>query len=453
MPWIRLRQCYIQGACTCSELTSEHFSYQRVPGREPPIHGRDPNPGATGYRAHRGFQPAIGEYMPGCSQNPISVSLGVRAKREHRPRRVLRLGLTHCSHFIRKWKPVSVYGVAENMTPTGIQQSPHSTPAMRAALFDRYGPPEVLYEGTVPVPTIGPAEVLIRVSAATVNGGELILRSGRLPSWFMRGPFPRQTGLDFVGQIAQVGTSVTEYSVGQNVWGLLDEKPDDRAQALRSLAEFVAVRPDQISVAPRTLSPIDASTLPVGGLTALVALRRHARLRQGERVLVRGAAGGVGSATVQLAKVLGAGEITGLASAGSVAFVKGLGADEVHDYRTTRPTDLGEFDVVIDTVGTTMGDFRRLLTPRGRMVAVRFDTDHIVRGLACIAASAVHGSRRIRFFRGQPEHAVLAELAQLVDDGRLRPTVDQIFDLSDIAAAHKRLEAGGVQGKIVVAVN
>ncbi|MFD4356089.1 NAD(P)-dependent alcohol dehydrogenase [Nocardia sp. NPDC058518] len=324
---------------------------------------------------------------------------------------------------------------------------------MRAALFDTYGPPEVLYEGSAPVPTIKPGEILIRVAAVTVNGGELILRSGTLPSWFMRGPFPRQIGLDFVGEVAELGSSVTEFAVGDRVWGLLDEKPDDSGQTLRSLAEFVAVRPDQISRAPRTLSPAEASTLPVGGLTALIALRREAGLRPGERVLVRGASGGVGSAVVQIAKALGAGRVSGLAGAANLDFVAGLGADDTFDYRSTRPEDLGSFDVVVDTVGTQLHDYRKLLAPGGRMVAVRFDTDHIVRSLGGIAASAVHGGRRIRFFRGHPDRELLAELARMADAGALRPVVDEIYDLRAVAKAHRRLESGGTRGKIVITVN
>lgn len=320
---------------------------------------------------------------------------------------------------------------------------------MRAALFDRYGPPDVLYEGTVPRPVTGRDRVLVRVLAATVNGGELILRSGALPSWFMRGPFPRQTGLDFVGEVVEVGDAVTTYSVGDRVWGLLEEKPDESGQTLRSLAEYVAVPPDCLAPAPRTLDPAQAATLPVGSLTALIGLRHKAGLRDGERLLVRGAAGGVGSAVVQVGVALGA-KVTALAGATTLNFVTGLGAAEAHDYRTTSPDDLGRFDVVFDTVGTELPRYRRLLAPGGRMIAARFDTDHLVRSLATIAASAVHGRSRIRFFRGAPDAALLNEISEMADTGVLRPLVDESFPLSRVADAHRRLEQGGVRGKIVV---
>ncbi|SDQ53627.1 NADPH:quinone reductase [Tsukamurella pulmonis] len=324
---------------------------------------------------------------------------------------------------------------------------------MRAALFDRYGPPDVLYAGTVPLPAIGPDDVLVRVRAVSVNGGELLLRSGAVPRWLLRGPFPRRTGLDFVGDVAAIGVRASGYAVGDRVWGLLSEKPDATGQALRSLAEYVAVRPAQIAAAPASLTPIEAATLPVGGLTALLALRREAGLRSGESVLVRGAAGGVGSAAVQVARALGAGPVTGLAAAGAADFVTGLGADRVVDYRRAEHADLGRFDVVIDTVGTDLRAFRRLLTSTGRMVTVRFDTENPVRSLATIATSVVHGSRRIRFFRGGPDSALLAEVARMAEAGALRPVLDETYRLADVAGAHRRLEAGGVRGKVVVDVD
>lgn len=323
---------------------------------------------------------------------------------------------------------------------------------MRAALFDKYGPPDVLYVGTVPKPVAGADRVLIRVLAATVNGGELILRSGSLPPGFLRGPFPRQTGLDFVGEIVEIGDNVTGYSVGDRVWGLLHEKPDESGQTLRSLAEYIAVPPDCFTLAPRTLDPVQAASLPVGSVTALIGLREKAGLRSGERLLVRGAAGGVGSAAVQVGAALGA-KVTGLASASTLDFVTGLGAAEVHDYRTTAPDDLGRFDVVFDTVGTDLSRYRRLLAPGGRMIAARFDTDHMVRSLATIAASAIHGRSRIRFFRGAPDTELLDETSQMADTGALAPLVGETFPLSRVAEAHRRLEQGGVQGKIVVTID
>lgn len=324
-------------------------------------------------------------------------------------------------------------------------------PQMRAALYDRFGSPEVLYEGSVPIPLAGPDHLLVRVLAATVNGGELLVRSGGVPKWFMRSPFPRQLGLDFVGEIAEVGSAVAGYKVGDTVWGFLDEKPDASGQSLRSLAEYVAVTPSNISHAPVQLTSEQAATIPVGGVTALLALRSKAKIHPGEKLLVRGASGGVGSMVVQLGRAFGA-HVTALASAHNHDFVAAIGADHVYDYRTTDPADMGRYDVVVDAVGTELHRYRKILKPGGRMVALRFDTDHIARSLIQIGASAIHGRSRIRFFRGAPDPALLAELAGYADDGTIGPVVDTVYPLPHLADAHRHLETGGVRGKIVVTI-
>lgn len=314
---------------------------------------------------------------------------------------------------------------------------------MRAALFDSFGPPEVLYEGRVPVPRIKPDEVLVRVRASSVNGGELHGRAGRVRLVTGR-RFPQRTGLDFAGEVAETGTAVTLPRKGTSVWGILPRR-------MGSMAEYVAVRPRQISAAPAGLTPVEAVSVLAGGTTGITALRDKARLRPGERLLVRGASGGVGSVAVQLGKALGA-HVTALAGARNRDFVRGLGADEVLDYRTTGPCELGSFDVILDTVGTQHRDFRELLAPGGRMVAIAFDPEHMGGSIGYILASAVHGPRRVRFFSGNPRHDLLAELARMVRNGDVRPVVDTVRPLSELAAAHAALEAGGVRGKHVVRI-
>lgn len=315
---------------------------------------------------------------------------------------------------------------------------------MRAALFDRYGPPDVLYEGKVPVPDVRPGEVLVRVHAATVNGGELAGRAGKMRLVTGR-RFPQRAGLDFVGEITEVGASVTGPKEGQRVWGLLGRS------TFGSAAEYVAVRPRQMALAPGGLSPVEAVSLLAGGTTSITALRDKAGLRPGERLLVRGASGGVGSVAVQIGKLFGA-HVTALAGARNLDFVRGLGADDVLDHRTTDPSSLGTFDVVMDTVGTEHPVYRRLLAPGGRMVAIAFDADNVAASLSYILRSTVHGSRRVRAFSGNPRHALFAELTRYVESGDLRPVVDTVHPLAEIAAAHRALEAGGVRGKHVVRV-
>lgn len=317
---------------------------------------------------------------------------------------------------------------------------------MRAALFDAYGGPEVLYVGQWPVPEVHAGQVLVRVVAATVNGGELAGRAGKV-SLVTGRRFPQRVGIDFVGDVERVAPDVEDVSPGDRVWGIMDEKA-----GFGSNAEYVAVAARRISRAPLGLGAGEAATLLAGGTTAIVALRDHARMRPGESVLVRGASGGVGSLAVQVAKLFGA-RVTGLAGGRNLDFVSSLGADEVIDYTTTRIDDLGRFDVIIDIAGTEQARLRRHLAPGGRMVAVNLDVDHLAASIGTVIASTVHGRGRIRFFRGSPERELFEELAGYADQGLLRPVVDWVYPLARIADAHRALEAGGVRGKIVIEIS
>ncbi|MEV5890536.1 NAD(P)-dependent alcohol dehydrogenase [Nonomuraea fuscirosea] len=316
---------------------------------------------------------------------------------------------------------------------------------MRAALYNRYGPPEVLYEGRRPMPSPAPGEVLVKVHATSVNGGELHGRAGRLRMLtdVMQRGFPKLVGIDFAGEVAAVRSRQPGPAVGDRVWGAL-------SRTFGSTAEYVAVRPRQLSLAPPGMDLVEAAALPVG-TTAVTALRDKARLRPGERLLVIGGAGGVGSVAVQLGKHLGA-HVTALASARTLDFVREIGADEAHDYAITGPADLGPFDVVLDTRGVAQEPFRRLMTPGGRMVAIAFDLGRPVASLSYVLASAVFGPRRVRFFSGDPTHRDFADLARYVEKGAIRPLVHAVYPLADVAGAHRALEAGGVRGKIVVRI-
>ncbi|MGW6457563.1 NAD(P)-dependent alcohol dehydrogenase [Streptomyces sp. NPDC055078] len=314
---------------------------------------------------------------------------------------------------------------------------------MRAALFDRYGPPEVLYVGKRPVPAITPDEVLVRVHAAGVNGGELLDRAGKVRLLTGRA-FPRTSGIDFAGEVAEVGASVTGVREGDRVWGLLGRRTG-------SMAEYVAVRPRLIAPAPHNLTPVQAVSLLAGGTTSVTALRDKAAIEPGERLLVRGGSGGVGSVAVQIGKLLGA-HVVALAGAGNLGFVRDLGADEALDYRTNPVSELGRYDVVLDTVGTQQSRFRRLLAPGGRMVAITTDFNRPLTALATVLASTVHGTGRIRAFSGAPSTALLAEITRYAEHGDLVPVVDTVHPLDRIADAHRALEAGGVRGKHIVRI-
>jgi NADPH:quinone reductase-like Zn-dependent oxidoreductase len=313
---------------------------------------------------------------------------------------------------------------------------------MKAAQIDRYGEPDVLRITDVDRPVPGEGEVLVRVEASSVNGHDVLVRAGGLKMISGR-KFPLGTGLDFAGVVAATGPGTESYSAGDRVWGTVHPRKRHRTGAA---AEYVAVPADRIAPAPANISVPEAASLVVAGTTALIALRDSTHLASGERVLVRGAAGGVGTAAVQLAHAIG-GQVTALARDRHASALAGLGADRVLGYDATME-QTGSFDVIVDMAGTDLECYRRRLTRNGRMVTIGLSAA----ALAAIALSAVHGSRRIRTFSANPDTALLRDLAAHVASGTLRPAVTKVYPLADIAAAHRAFTQGGTLGKHVIAI-
>ena len=313
---------------------------------------------------------------------------------------------------------------------------------IRAVVYDRFGGPEVLREALIDAPTPGEGEILVRVQAASVNRYDVGARSGALKIVTGR-KFPKRTGLDFAGEVVEVRATGASFRAGDRVWGCL---PLHQAG---SAAELVCVAPEQLAHSPADLEPGQAAALPVVGSTAITALRDMGRLQPGQRLLVRGASGGVGSIAVQLGRALGA-HVTGLANAANLGFVRELGAHVALDYAATAPADLDRFDVILDTVGSRPAAWRGRLARKGRMMAIVPDLQHPLLSMAYFAWSRVHGERRVRFFSDKPDTRLLTDLAEYVREGAIEPIVDKAHALSDIADAHRALEAGGRCGKQVV---
>ncbi|MBE8518439.1 NADP-dependent oxidoreductase [Amycolatopsis sp. H6(2020)] len=315
---------------------------------------------------------------------------------------------------------------------------------MKAAQIMSFGAPDVLRITETERPSPGVGEVLVAVEASSVNGHDTIVRAGGLKMVSGRA-FPIGVGLDFAGVVVTTGSDVEGYRAGDRVWGMVHPR---QRHTIAGAAEYVVVSADRISPAPVGVSAVEAASLVVAGSTALIALRDSVKLADGERVLVRGAAGGVGTAAVQLAHAMG-GHVTALARGSHAAVLRDLGADEVLDYGTTTSEEIGPFDVIVDTVGSELHCYRSRLAKGGRMVTVGLSAP----ALAAIAASSIHGSRRIRTFSANPGSAVLDELADHVTAGALRPVVHRVYPLADIAAAHEAFERGGTLGKHVLAVS
>lgn len=315
----------------------------------------------------------------------------------------------------------------------------------RRAVYGSYGGPEVLYVEESERPRAGKGELLIRQLASSVNGGDLSIRAGHAkPMAAMITPgWPKSIGMDVVGMIEEIGSGVEGWNVGDLVWGV--------STGSNSIAEFVTMKAGSVALAPLNLETKVLGALPVAGTTAMACVGQFANVQPGERVLVRGAAGGVGSAIVQLARARG-GRVTALASASTREAVLALGAEEVLDYREAAPEVLPEFDVIIDTVGSDLERFRSRLALGGRFVTITIDFKHPARGVLAVAGSAIHGSARIRQMVSTPGTKQLATLTALVEAGTLRPVIDSVYPLDEIAAAHERAEQHGTVGKIVIEI-
>lgn len=313
---------------------------------------------------------------------------------------------------------------------------------MRAVQYSRYDPPEVLELRRVAVPTPKSGEVLVRVYASGLNPKDAIIRSGFFKRFSGRA-FPKGTGFDFAGEVAARGEGVADLEVGQKVWGFLDGFNGGAA------AKYVAVPQGWLSPMPEGLPYAEAAALPLVSLTALQALRDKAKLQAGERLLIKGASGGVGSAAIQLAKAMGA-HVTAVASAGSLEHCRALGADEVVDYTRTDPVTLpGRFDVFLDLYGDSpFYTYRRLLARRGRFVTAAPDPSIF---LARLVTRLLPGPKA-DFVFVKPKRDDLETLAAYVEAGALSMPIEATYTLETIREAHRAVAEKHARGKRVLLV-
>ena len=317
---------------------------------------------------------------------------------------------------------------------------------MRALRYDRYGAPDVLYIAEMPEPSPAAGEAKVRVRAASLNPLDWKVRAGHvrfLPVF--RAP-PRGMGADFAGEIVGVGGGATSRHVGERVLGAL--LPFGRAG---TLAEFIVVALDRIVPIPDELDFEHAAALPIAGGTALQALTDEAGVAPGQRVLINGAAGGVGHFAVQIAKHLGA-HVVAVCSAANAEFVRNLGADEVVDYaREDFTLRSDRFDVVFDAAcASSFAAAKSVLTETGCYINTGGDAGAVV-STAISAMLARFSSRQraipLALRSGPP---IWNRLAKLVREGVLRPHVERTIALEEVAEAQRAMETGHARGKIVV---
>jgi len=335
--------------------------------------------------------------------------------------------------------------------PTGTPTSEGTT--MRAVVQDVYGEArDVLRLEQLERPSAGPGEVLVRVQAAGVDQGVWHVMAGlpypiRLAGFGLRAPKRRVRGTNVAGVVEAVGDGVTSVRPGDEVFGSGDG----------SFADYVVVPEGKLALRPAGLSARQAAALPVSGTTALQAVRDHGRVQPGQRVLVLGAGGGVGSFAVQIAKAYGA-EVTAATSPSKVDLVRSLGADHVLDY-TREDVTAGQerYDVVLDVGGNRpLRHLRRALTPTGTLVIVGGETDgRWLGGTERLVRAMLLNpfvGQSLRSFVARENAADLAVLAGLVESGQLTPAVDCSFPLAEAAAAMEYLRAGQARGKVVLDV-
>jgi NADPH:quinone reductase-like Zn-dependent oxidoreductase len=320
---------------------------------------------------------------------------------------------------------------------------------MRAILQSGYGTADVFRVGITERPTAGVGEVVVRVHAAGLDRGTWHLMTGRpylmrLMGFGFSAPKNPVPGLDVAGTVVEVGPSVTRFKVGDEVFGI----------GTGSFAEYARVREDKLASKPSSLSFEQAAVLGVSGGTALQALQ-HGQLKAGERILIVGASGGVGTFAVQLAKALGA-AVTAVCSTSKVETVRSLGADEVIDYRQRDFTvSDAKYDLILDIGGhTPVSRLRRVMTPTGRLVFVGDElggdwTAGFERQLLAFAI-APFVKQRFMGLMAREHFEELEQLAKMADAGKLAPVIDRECSLAQMVEAMRDLEAGRVCGKVAI---
>jgi 2-desacetyl-2-hydroxyethyl bacteriochlorophyllide A dehydrogenase len=323
---------------------------------------------------------------------------------------------------------------------------------MKAITQEEYGTPgDVLRLREIEKPTIGDDEVLVRVQATGIHIGDWLVTSGvpyliRLMGYGLRKPKTNVPGTEFAGSVEAVGKNVKQFRSGDEVFGF----------GTGGFAEYASVSQDALVLKPANATFEQAAAVPISGFTALQAIRDQGKVQPGQKVLIIGASGGVGTYAVQIAKAFGA-EVTGVCSTRNVDMVRSIGADHVIDYTKESITQSGQrYDVILDMAGNrSISELRGALTHEGTLVIVGGTGGRFLMGfgrtLRAVALSPFV-SQNLRQFMSSTNKDDLVVLKELIEDGKVTPVVDKTFPLEDTAAALSYVGQRHTRGKTVITV-
>jgi len=317
---------------------------------------------------------------------------------------------------------------------------------MKAIVYTKYGPPDVLELKEVTRPVPKEDEVLVKVCAASVNYGDAVLVRGepfiaRLMGYGLLKPKNTILGTDIAGQVEAVGGNVKRFQPGDQVFG------DIGGCGFGAFAEYVSVPETVLALKPANMTFERAAAVPQAAVVALQGLRDQGEIQPGEKVLINGASGGVGSFAVQIAKAFGA-EVTGVCSTRNLELVRSIGADHVMDY-TQADFTKGEqrYDLILDIVANrSVSDYMRVLRPNGRYVAIAFNPVSLFLG----SFISMTGNKKASSLSHKPNEKDLVVLKKLLEAGKVKPVIDRRYPLSEVAEAMRYLEDGGHRGKVVI---
>jgi NADPH:quinone reductase-like Zn-dependent oxidoreductase len=321
---------------------------------------------------------------------------------------------------------------------------------MKAIVYTKYGSPDVLHLQEVEKPAPGDDGVLVKVHAVSINAADWhIMRGKPFLARFMIGGFrkPKNAilGSDIAGRVEAVGKNVTQFQPGDEVFGGVGHG---------GFAEYVSVQEKRLLLKPANVSFETAAAVPMAGLTALQALRDNGRVKPGQKVLINGASGGVGTFAVQLAKTFGA-EVTGVCSTRNLQMARGIGADYVIDYTREDFTRNGrQYDLIIDIAASrSVSDYERALSPQGTCVLTGFSTmSHLLRSTLQGSLASRTGSKRFVRFTARLHRKDLILLKELLETGKVVPVMDRCYPLSEVAEALRYFGEEHARGKVIITV-